>query len=81
MSKKLQRDPFSSLVRAINLLLQGRIHFPKERLGEIVDEGEEFEISVTVRNVAGLFGGQFELRFFNNITRQYSQAVLLAFSL
>jgi len=44
MSKKLQRDPFSSLVRAINLLLQGRIHFPKERLGEIVDEGEEFEI-------------------------------------
>jgi hypothetical protein len=40
-----QRDPFASIVRAIYLLLtQGRIHFPKNHLGEIVDEGEEFEI-------------------------------------
>ena len=44
MSKNLQRGPFSSIVRAISLLLQGRIHFPKDRLGEIVDEGEEFKI-------------------------------------
>jgi hypothetical protein len=44
MSKNLQRGPFSSIVRAINLWLQGRIHFPKERLGETVDEGEEFEV-------------------------------------
>jgi hypothetical protein len=29
----------------------------------VVTEGEEFEISVTVRNVSGLFGGQFELSF------------------
>ena len=44
MGKTVQRGPFLSIVRAIYLLLQGRIHFPKERLGEIVDEGEEFEI-------------------------------------
>ena len=44
MREKLQRGPFSSIVRAIYLLLQGRIHFPKDRLGEIVGEGEEFEI-------------------------------------
>ena len=44
MSKNLQRGPFSSIVRAIYLLIQGRIHFPKDRLGEIVDEGEDFEI-------------------------------------
>jgi len=44
MSKNLQRGPFSSIVRAISLLLQGRIHFPKDRLGKIVDEGEEFEV-------------------------------------
>ena len=44
MSKNLHRGPFSSIVRAIYLLLQGRIHFPKDRLGQIVDEGEGFEI-------------------------------------
>ena len=44
MSNNLQRGPFSSIVRAIYLLIQGRIHFPKDRLGEIVNEGEEFEI-------------------------------------
>jgi hypothetical protein len=44
MSKNLQRGPFSSIVRAIYLLIQGRIHFPKDRIGETVDEGEEFEI-------------------------------------
>ena len=44
MGKTAQRGPVSSLVRAIYLLLQGRIHFPKEHLGETVDEGEEFEI-------------------------------------
>lgn len=44
MSKKLKCGPFSSIVRAIYLLIQGRIHFPKDRLGEIVDEGEDFEI-------------------------------------
>ncbi len=44
MRKDLQRGPFSSIVRAIYLLIQGRIHFPKDRLGEIVDEGEDFEI-------------------------------------
>ena len=44
MRKELQYGPFSSIVRAIYLLLQGRIHFPKDRLGETVDEGEEFEI-------------------------------------
>lgn len=44
MRKGLQRGPFSSIVRAIYLLIQRRIHFPKDRLGEIVDEGEEFEI-------------------------------------
>ena len=44
MRKKLQRGPFSSIVRAMYLLLQGRIQFPKDRLGETVGEGEEFEI-------------------------------------
>jgi hypothetical protein len=29
----------------------------------VVAEGEEFEVSVIVRNVTGLFGGQFELSF------------------
>jgi hypothetical protein len=29
----------------------------------VVTEGEEFEVSVVVRNVTGLFGGQFELSF------------------
>ena len=38
------RGPFSSIIRAIYLLLQARIHFPKDHLGEIVDEGEEFEV-------------------------------------
>ncbi len=44
MSKNLQRGPFSSIVRAVYFLIQGRIHFPKDRLGEIVGEGEDFEI-------------------------------------
>ncbi len=44
MSKNVQRGPFSSIVQAIFLLIQGRIHFPKDRLGDIVDEGEDFEI-------------------------------------
>ena len=44
MSKYLQRGSFSSIVRAIYLLIQGRIHFPKDRLGDIVGGGEEFEI-------------------------------------
>ena len=44
MSKNVQLGPFKSIVRAIYLLLQGRIHFPQDRLGEMVDEGEEFEI-------------------------------------
>jgi hypothetical protein len=44
MSKNLQRGPLSSILRAISLLLQGRIHFPKDYLGEIVADGEEFEV-------------------------------------
>ncbi len=44
MRKELHRGPFSSIVRAIYLLLQGRIHFPKDRLGEIINEGEDFEV-------------------------------------
>jgi hypothetical protein len=44
MSKDVQRGPFSSFVRAIYLLIQGRIHFPKNRLGETVGEENEFEI-------------------------------------
>ena len=44
MSKNSQRGPFSSIVWAIYLLIQGRIHFPKDRLGEIVNEGEGFEV-------------------------------------
>ena len=44
MKKDLQRSPFSSIVRAIYLLIQGRIHFPKDRLGKIVNEEEEFEV-------------------------------------
>ena len=44
MSKNLQRGPLSSILRAISFLLQGRIHFPKDRLGEVVDDGEEFEV-------------------------------------
>jgi len=44
MSKNVQRGPFSSIVRAIYLLMQGRVHFPKDRLGEIVGEGEVFKI-------------------------------------
>lgn len=44
MSKNLRRGPFSLIVRALYLLMQRRIHFPKDHLGEIVDEGEDFEI-------------------------------------
>jgi hypothetical protein len=45
MGKTVQCGPVSSLVRAIYLLIQGRIHFPQDRLGETVNnEGEEFEI-------------------------------------
>jgi len=44
MSKNSLRGPFSSIVRALYLLVQRRIHFPKDRLGEIGDEGEDFEI-------------------------------------
>ncbi len=44
MNKNLQCGPFSSIVRALWLLIQGRIHFPKDRFGEIVGEGGEFEI-------------------------------------
>lgn len=32
------------LVRASGLLLSGRVHFPKNRLGETVHEGEDFKI-------------------------------------
>ncbi|NIO11332.1 MAG: hypothetical protein GTO40_26280 [Deltaproteobacteria bacterium] len=48
MSKNVQRGPFASIVRAIYLLIQGRIHFPKDRLGTIVGAGEDFE---TFRNM------------------------------
>jgi len=44
MRKELQRGPFSSIIWAIYLLLQRRIHFPKDRLGDIVGEEDEFEI-------------------------------------
>jgi len=44
MNKKLHRGPFLSIVYAIYFLIQGRIHFPKDRLGETVNEGEDFEI-------------------------------------
>ena len=44
MSKNVQRGPFSSIVRTIYLFIQGRIHFPEERLGETVGEGEGFQI-------------------------------------
>jgi len=44
MNINIQRGPFSSIVRAIYLSIQGRIHFPKDRLGDIIGEGEEFEI-------------------------------------
>jgi len=44
MNQTIQRSPFSSIIHATYLLLQSRIHFPKDRLGEIVDDGEEFEI-------------------------------------
>jgi hypothetical protein len=44
MSKNLQHGPFSSIVRALWLLVQRRIHFPKDRLGETVNGGEEFEV-------------------------------------
>ena len=44
MSKNVQRGPFASIVWAIYLLIRGRIHFPKNRLGETVGEGEDFQI-------------------------------------
>ena len=44
MGKSVQRGPVSSLVRAIYLLMQRRIHFPKDRLGDIIGQGEDFEI-------------------------------------
>jgi len=44
MSKNVQRGPLSSIVRAIYLLMQKRIHFPKDRLGDIVGEEDEFRI-------------------------------------
>lgn len=44
MRKNLQPGPFSSIVRAIYLSIQGRIHSPKDHLGDIVDGGEAFEI-------------------------------------
>ena len=44
MSKNIQPGPFSSVVRAIYLLMQRRIHFQKDRLGDTIGEGEELEI-------------------------------------
>jgi len=44
MRKELPRGPFSSIVRAVWLLIQRRIRFPKDRLGDIIGEGEDFEI-------------------------------------
>jgi len=44
MNKKFHRRPFLSIVYAIYFLIQGRIHFPKDRLGDIVDEEDQFEI-------------------------------------
>ena len=44
MNKHLQRGPISSIVRAIYLFIQGRIHFPQDRLGKIINEGEDFEV-------------------------------------
>ena len=43
MNKYSQVPPLL-LIRATKLLLQGRVHFPKERYGEIVKEDEEFEV-------------------------------------
>jgi hypothetical protein len=43
MTDLYQIPPFL-LARAIGLLLTGRIHFPKDRLGEIINEEEEFKI-------------------------------------
>jgi hypothetical protein len=68
MSKNSQHGPFLSIVRAIYLLVQGRIHFPKDRLGEAVNEGEEFEIfrHMTLdasRNQPGKPGAILKVRF------------------
>ncbi len=43
MTDVYQIPPFL-LARASGLLLSGRVHFPKNRLGEIVHEDEEFKI-------------------------------------
>ena len=43
MAKSCQVPPVL-LARASGLLLSGRIHFPKNRIGEIVQEEEEFRI-------------------------------------
>jgi len=43
MTDMYQFPPFL-LVRASSLLLSGRIHFPKNRLGESIQDEEEFKI-------------------------------------
>ncbi len=44
MKNNLQRGPFASIICAIYFMLQRRIHFLNEHLGEMVDGGEEFVI-------------------------------------
>ena len=42
--KKYFQFPPLLLIRATKLLFQGRVHFPKDQVGEVVKEDEEFEI-------------------------------------
>jgi len=43
MNKYSQLPPLL-LIRATKLLIQGRVHFPKDQYGDIVKEDEEFKI-------------------------------------
>lgn len=44
MSKSLQLNPLVLLARTTGLWMQGRIHFPKDRIGQVVEEQEDFVI-------------------------------------
>jgi hypothetical protein len=46
MNKSIQQNPLYFLVRTIFLILAGRLHFPRERVGEVIEteDGKRFAI-------------------------------------
>lgn len=77
---KYSQIPLMLLVRATSLLFQGRVHFQKNQIGDIIQEDEEFEIIRKVvvdpdknqpEKPAAIFRVYFKFARFSQKTNKY----------